>query len=113
MKFFLINYAVTLIAYGLTSFVYPGEGTVLPRIFLIWGVPLLGTVVAALLTRVLLLGRALAAQALAICTVSGIYCLVYHQKAILDTLQYVTTTYFIPGALLALLGGIFGKRVVK
>jgi hypothetical protein len=113
MKFFLINFFVTLIAYGLISFVYPSEGTVLPRICLMWGAPLLGTLVAWWITRVLLLGRALGAHALAIYTLSGIYCLVYHQKAIMDTLQYVTTAYFVPGAILALLGGIFGKCVVK
>jgi hypothetical protein len=113
MKFFLINFLVTLVAYGLTSFVYPSEGTVLPRICFIWGAPLLGTMVAWWVTRVSLLGRALGAQALAIYTVSGIYCLVYHQKAILDTLQYVTTAYFLPGAILALLGGIIGKCVTK
>ena len=113
MKFFLINLVVTLIAYGLTIFVYPSEGTVLPRICLIWGAPLLGTMIAWRVTRVLLLGRALGAQALAIYTVSGIYCLVYHQRAILDTLQYVTTSYFIPGAFLALLGGIICRHVIK
>jgi hypothetical protein len=113
MRFFLINFLVTLIAYGLTIFAYPGEGTVLPRICLIWGAPLVGTMVAWWVTRVSLLGRAMAAQALAIYTVSGIYCLVHHQKAILDTLQYVTTAYFIPGAILALLGGFIGKCVIK
>jgi hypothetical protein len=113
MKFFLINFLVTLIAYGLVTFVYPSEGTVLPRICLIWGAPLLGTLVAWWVTKFIWPGRALGAHALAIYTVSGIYCLVYHQKAILDTLQYVTTAYFIPGAILALLGGVFCKCVVK
>ena len=113
MKFFLINFLVTLIAYGLVTFVYPSEGTVLPRICLIWGAPLLGTLVAWWVTKVIWPGRALGAHALAIYTLSGIYCLVYHQKAILDTLQYVTTAYFIPGAILALLGGILCKCVVK
>jgi hypothetical protein len=113
MRFFLINFLVTLTAYGLTIFVYPSEGTVLPRICLIWGSPLLGTMVAWWVTRVSLLGKALGAQALAIYTVSGLYCLVHHQKAILDTLQYVTSAYFIPGAILAFLAGIFGKCVIK
>jgi hypothetical protein len=113
MRFFLVNFLVTLIAYGLISFVYPSEGTVLPRICLIWGTPLLGTLIAWRVTRVLLPGTALGAHALAIYTVSGIYCLVYHQKAILDTLQYVTTAYFLPGAILALLGGILCKCVIK
>jgi hypothetical protein len=113
MKFFLINFFVTLTAYGLISFVYPSEGTVLPRICLMWGAPFLGTLVAWWVTRVLLPGRALGAHALAIYTLSGIYCLVYRQKAILDTLQYVTTAYLIPGAILALLGGFFCKCVVK
>jgi hypothetical protein len=113
MRFFLINFLVTLIAYGLISFVYPSEGTGLPRIWLVWGSPLLGTLVAWWVTKVLFPGRALGAHALAIYTVSGVYCLVYQQKAILDTLQYVTTAYFAPGAILALLGGIFCKRVIK
>jgi hypothetical protein len=113
MKFFLINFLVTLLAYGLTSFFYPSEGTVLPRICLLWGAPFLGTLVAWWVTRVLFFGKALGAQALAIYTVSVIYCLFYHQKAILDTFQYVTTAYFIPGAILALLGGIFCKSVMK
>jgi hypothetical protein len=78
-----------------------------------WGAPLLGTVVALWVTRVSLLGSALGAQALAISVVSITYCLVYHQKAIFDTLQYVTTAYFLPGAALALLGGIFGKSVIR
>ena len=112
-KFFLINFLVTLSAYGLITFVYPSEGTVLPRICLMWGAPLLGTLVAWRGTRVLWPGRALGAHALAIYMLSGIYCLVYHQRAILDTLQYVTTAYFIPGAILALLGGILCKWVVK
>ena len=113
MKFFLINFLVALIAYGLTIFVYPGEGTVLPRICLMWGAPILGTMVAWWVTRVSLLGRALGAQALAIYSVSGIYCLVDHQKAIFDTLQYVTIAYFLPGAILALLWGIFAKWGVR
>jgi hypothetical protein len=111
MKFFLINCLVTLIAYGLTSFVYPAEGTFIPRICLMWGAPILGTMVAWWLTRVALLARAFAAQALAIYTVSGIYCLLYRQKAIFDTLQYVTITYFLPGAILALLWAIFARWV--
>jgi hypothetical protein len=85
MRFFLINFLVTLIAYGLISFVYPSEGTGLPRIWLVWGSPLLGTLVAWWVTKVLFPGRALGAHALAIYTVSGVYCLVYQQKAILDT----------------------------
>ena len=43
----------------------------------------------------------------------GIYCVVYHQGAILDTLQYVTIAYFLPGAMLALLVGVFAKRILK
>jgi hypothetical protein len=113
MKYFLVNFLVTLIAYGLTSFVYPSEGTFLPRICLLWGAPILGTMVAWWVTSVSLLARAFAAQALAIYTVSGIYCFVYRQKAIFDTLQYVTIAYFIPGAILALLVGIFGKSVIR
>jgi len=45
--------------------------------------------------------------------VSGIYCVVYDEKAILDTLQYVTIAYFLPGAILALLLGIFAKFFIK
>jgi hypothetical protein len=112
MKFFLINFFVTLISYGLTLFVYPGEGTVLPRICLMWGAPTLGTMVACWVTRVSLPGKALGAQALAIYSVSGIYCLVHHQKAIFDTLQYVTIAYFLPGAILALLWGMIAKWVI-
>jgi MFS family permease len=63
-----------------------------------------------IVTRVSLLVHALGAQALALYIVSGIYSVVYHDKAIIDTLQYVTTAYFLPGAILALLVGILAKR---
>jgi len=46
-------------------------------------------------------------------TVIGIYCLVYHQKALIDTLQYVTIAYFLPGAVSALLVGIFAKYTLS
>src|SRR4029077_3182051 len=81
IKFFLINFLVTLIAYGLIIFVYPSEGTVLPRICLMWGAPSVGTLVAWWLTRLLLPGRALGAHALAIFTVNGIYWLPHPPKA--------------------------------
>jgi hypothetical protein len=38
---------------------------------------------------------------------------VYHQRAILDTLQYVTIVYFLPGAMLALFVGVFAKRILR
>ncbi len=66
-----------------------------------------------LVARVSLLRVAFGAQALAICMVSGIYCLVYHQQAIIDTLQYVSTAYFLPGAIIALLVGICGKCIMR
>ena len=112
-KFFLINFLVTLSSYGLTTFIYPSDGTVVPRICLIWIAPILGTVTAWLVTRVSLLGGALGAQALAMYTVTAIYYVVYQQKAIFDTLQYVTIAYFIPGAILALLFGICARWVIK
>jgi hypothetical protein len=113
MRFFLTNFLVTLGAYGLTSFVYPSEATALPRIILMWAAPIIGTMAALFVTRTSLLGRGLGAQALAIYAVSGIYCVVYDEKAILDTLQYVTVAYFLPGAILALLLGIFAKFFIK
>jgi len=113
MRFFLTNFLVTLGAYGLTSFVYPSEATVVPRICLMWAAPVLGTLAALFVTRVSLLGRALGAEALAMYTVIGIYCLVYHQKALIDTLQYVTIAYFLPGAVSALLVGIFAKYTLS
>ena len=113
MKFFLTNFLVTLSAYGLIIFVYPSEAIVVPRICLMWAAPVLGTLAALLVTRISLPGRAFGAAALAIYTITGIYCVVYHQGAILDTLQYVTFAYFLPGAMLALLVGVFAKRILK
>ena len=113
MKFFLTNFLVTLSAYGLISFAYPSEAVVVPRICLMWAAPVFGTLAALLVTRVSLLGRAFGAEALAIYTVTSIYCVVYHQGAILDTLQYVTIAYFLPGAMLALLVGVFAKRILR
>jgi hypothetical protein len=113
MRFFLVNFLVTLSAYGLTSFVYPSEARVMPRICLMWASPTLGTLAALFVTRVSLLGRALGASALAMYTVSGIYCVVYHEKAIIETLQWVTVAYFLPGAILALLVGIFAKCILR
>jgi hypothetical protein len=112
MRFFLINFLVTLSAYALTSFVYPSEATVVPRLCLIWACPILGMLAALFFARVALLGLAVGAEALAIYSVTGIYCLVYQEKAPLDTLQYVTFTYFLPGAVAAFLLGIFAKRVL-
>jgi hypothetical protein len=113
MRFFLTNFLVTLSAYGLISFVYPGEATVVPRICLMWAAPVFGTLAALLVTRVSLLGRAFGAEALAIYTITSVYCVVYHQGAILDTLQYVTIVYFLPGATMALLVGVFAKRILR
>jgi hypothetical protein len=113
MRFFLTNFLVTLGAYGLTTFVYPGEATVVPRICFMWSAPMLGTLAALFLTRVSLLWPALGAEALALVIVTGIYCLVYHQTALIDTLQYVTVAYFLPGAIPALLVGLFAKHLLK
>jgi hypothetical protein len=113
MRFFLTNFLVTLSAYGLISFVYPSEAMVVPRICLMWAAPVVGTLVALWVTRVSLLGRAFAAEALAIYLFTSVYCVVYHQRAILDTLQYVTIAYFLPGAMLALLVGVFAKRILR
>jgi hypothetical protein len=109
MRFFLTNFLVTLIAYGLTSFVYPSQSMIVPRICLIWAAPLAGTLAGLVLIRVLPLGSAFAAEALAIYIVTGTYCVVYHEKAPIDTLQYVTFSYFLPGALIALVVGSFAN----
>ena len=110
MQFFLTNFLVTLSTYGLTSFVYPSEATVVPRICLMWSAPILGTLAALFVTRISLLWPAFGAEALALFIVTSIYCVVYHQTALVDTLQYVTLAYFLPGAFLALLLGIFAKH---
>ncbi len=112
MRFFLSNFIVTLSAYAFASFVYPSQATTVPRICLIWASPVLGVLVASFLTRIALLGSAFAAQALAIYIVSGIYCLVYHEKTPIETLQYVTVAYFLPGAVLAFVAGSFTRRVL-
>ena len=113
MRFFLSNFLVTLGAYGLTTFVYPGEATVVPRICFMWSAPIMGTMAALFLTRVFLPWPALGAEALALVIVTGIYCLLYHQTALIDTLQYVTVAYFLPGAIPALLVGLFAKHLLK
>jgi hypothetical protein len=112
MRFFLTNFLVTVSAYALTSFVYPSEATIVPRICLMWASPVIGMLVASILTGVALLGSAFGAQALAMYTVCGIYCLVYHEKTPIDTLEYATFAYFLPGAVVALLVGIFAKSVL-
>jgi hypothetical protein len=113
MKFFLTNFLVTLVAYGLTSFVYPSQGTIVPRLFLMWAAPLVGTLIALIAARVSSLGRALAAEVLALYTVSLVYCVINHEKAIIETLQYVTMAYLLPGALLTLLLCISAKFVLR
>jgi hypothetical protein len=113
LRFFLINFLVTLSAYGLTSFLYPSEGTIVPRICLMWAAPLAGMLTAIFLTGVSSLGSALGAEALAMYSVVGLYCVVYREKAPIDTLQYVTLAYFLPGAVIALLVGGFAKYTLK
>jgi hypothetical protein len=113
MTFFLTNFLVTLGAYGFTSFAYSSESPFVPRLFLMWAAPVLGTLAGLLVTRNSSLGIASGAEALAVYTVTGIYCVVYHEKAIADTLQYVTTTYFLPGAILALLVEMSAKRILR
>jgi hypothetical protein len=113
MRFFITNFLVTLGAYGLTTFVYPGEGTVVPRICFMWSAPMLGTLAALFLTRVSLPWSAFGAEALALVIVTGIYCLVYHQTALIDTLQYVSLAYFLPGAIPALLVNLLAKHLLK
>ena len=112
MRFFLTNFIVTLSAYAFTSFVYPSQATIVPRICLLWASPVLGMLIASFLARIALLGSAFGAQALAMYIVTGIYCLVYHEKRPIDTLQYVTTAYFLPGAVMAFWAGVFAKRVL-
>ncbi len=112
MRFFLTNFLVTLGAYGLISFVYPSEATVVPRICLMWTAPILGTLAALFVTRVSFPGRALGAGALAMYSICGVYYVVYHQQALFDTMQYVTTAYFLPGAFLALLTSILAKYIL-
>ena len=53
------------------------------------------------------------AEALAIYAVSGFYCLVYHDKAIVETMKWVSSAYFLPGATLAFLVGLFGEMDIK
>jgi SNF family Na+-dependent transporter len=84
-----------------------------PRIGLMWAAPILGTLVASLVARVSLLRSALGAQALAVYTVCSIYCLVHREGKIIDTLQYVTMIYFLPGAMLALLIGLLMKWIFQ
>jgi hypothetical protein len=112
MRFFLANFIVTLGAYAFTGFVYPSRATLMPRICLMWASPVLGMLIASFLTRVALLRSAFGAQALAMFIVTGLYCLVYHEKTPIDTLQYVTTAYFLPGAVVAFWVGLFAKRVL-
>jgi hypothetical protein len=112
MGFFLTNFLVTLTVYGLTSFFYP-NGAVIPRICLLWAAPVIGTLVASLVTRKSRLGHALVAEALAIYAMSGFYCLVYQQKAIVETMKWVTSAYFLPGAILALLAGLLAKWILR
>jgi hypothetical protein len=113
MRFFLTNFIVTLSAYAFTSFAYPSQATIVPRICLIWASPVLGVLAASFLTRLALLGSAFGGQALAMYIVSGTYCLVYHEQTPIDTLQYVTTAYFLPGATMAFWAGLCAKRVLR
>jgi threonine/homoserine/homoserine lactone efflux protein len=78
-----------------------------------WTAPVSGTLAALWMTRKSLLGRSLGAQVLAMYAVIGIYCLVYQQKAIFDTLQYVTIAYFLPGAILALFVGVIARCIIR
>lgn len=110
--FFLTNFLVTLTVYGWTSFFYP-SGAVTPRICLVWAAPITGTLVASLVTRKSRLGHALIAEALAIYVVSGFYCLVYHERAIVETMKWVSSAYFLPGATLAFLVGLVAKRILR
>lgn len=112
MRFFLINFIVALSAYAFTSFVYPSQATIVPRICLMWTCPVLGILVASFLTRAVRHELALGGQVMATLIVTGIYCLVYHEKTPIETLLYVTTAYFLPGAVLAFFAGIFTKRVL-
>jgi hypothetical protein len=113
LRFFFTNFLVTLGAYGLISFVCPSEAMVVPRICLMWAAPTLGTLAALFVTRVSFPGRALGAGALAMFSVSCIYCVVYRKQALMDTLQYVATAYFLPGAFLALLVSIFANYILS
>ncbi|MBV9104798.1 MAG: hypothetical protein JO313_02125 [Verrucomicrobia bacterium] len=110
MRFFLTTFLVTLGAYAFISFIYPSESTFVPRLFLMWAAPVSGTLAGLFVTRKPSLGIAFAAQALALYAVTGIYCAAYHERAIADTLQYVTSTYFLPGAMLALVVESFARR---
>jgi ABC-type sugar transport system permease subunit len=77
-----------------------------------WACPVLGMLIASFLTQVTWLGSAFGAQVLAMYIVSGIYCLVYREKTPIETLQYVTTAYFLPGAVLAFFAGLVTKRML-
>jgi hypothetical protein len=112
-RFFLTNLVGTMSAYGLIIFVYPDDATVLPRIFLLWAAPLFGMLAALWITRISLPGLSFGAQILAMYAVISIYCVVYPQKAIIDTLQYVTLAYFLPGAIVALIAGLIARCVMR
>jgi hypothetical protein len=74
-----------------------------------WASPLLGTLVALYSTGIFPLGVAFGAEALAMYSVTAFYCAVYHERKPIETLQYVTLTYFLPGAVIAFLLGSFAK----
>jgi hypothetical protein len=113
MRFLGTNLLVTLVAYAFTTFVYPGEATFLPRICLMWAAPTVGTLAAIILTRVSLALPAFGAAALAMSVVSGLYCVVFHVKAISETLQWFAIAYFLPGAILALVIALLAKFIVR
>jgi hypothetical protein len=113
MRFLVTNLLVSLGAYAFTTFVYPVEATFLPRIFLMWAAPTVGTLAAIALTRVSLALPAFGAAALAMSMVSGLYCAAYHVEAVSETLQWFAIAYFLPGAIFALLVALLAKTVVR
>jgi hypothetical protein len=78
-----------------------------------WAAPTVGTLAAIILTRVSLALPAFGAAALAMSVVSGLYCVVFHVKAISETLQWFAIAYFLPGAILALVIALLAKFIVR
>jgi hypothetical protein len=44
---------------------------------------------------------------------SGLYCAVFHVKAVSETLQWFAIAYFLPGAILAFVIALLAKFIVR
>jgi hypothetical protein len=78
-----------------------------------WAAPTVGTLAAIVLTRVSLALPAFGAAALAMSLMSGLCCVVFHVKAISETLQWFAIAYFLPGAILALVIALLAKFIIR